>query len=265
MIQKYFTAIIAMVYACISCAQNNLQQPAARIVKAASKVTLSGKITDVKTGEILPGASVYFADDKIGTVAGTDGTYVLANIPPGHHVLEITHSGYATLVEHLEINHDLQKDFQLSSVVVENQGVIITGVSGATSIRKTPVPVSSIRKTELLQAASTNIIDALSHVPGVAQLSTGQAVSKPFIRGLGYNRVVVVNDGIRQEGQQWGDEHGIEIDELNVSKAEVLKGPASLMYGSDALAGVVNFIIDRPVAPEGMVKGNLFAHKLSKK
>lgn len=83
--------------------------------------------------------------------------------------------------------------------------------------------------------------------------SSGQAVSKPIIRGLGYNRVVIVNDGVRQEGQQWGDEHGVEIDELSVSKVEVLKGPASLMYGSDALAGVVNFITNVPVA-QGLIK-----------
>ncbi|HJU46015.1 MAG TPA: TonB-dependent receptor, partial [Chitinophagaceae bacterium] len=89
------------------------------------------------------------------------------------------------------------------------------------------------------------------------QIATGPAISKPSIRGLGYNRVVVVNDGIRQEGQQWGDEHGIEIDEYNVSKAEILKGPASLMYGSDALAGVVNIISILP-APDGMIRGNVF-------
>ena len=232
--------------------KNNLEEPVA-------KVTLSGKITDGKTGEPLSGASVYFADDKIGTSADADGKYVLTNIPSGHHVIEVSHTGYATLVEHIEINSDMERDFKLSSIVVENRGVIITGVSGATSIRKTPIPVTSIRKTALLQSSSTNIIDALSHVPGVTQLSTGPAVSKPFIRGLGYNRVVVVNEGVRQEGQQWGDEHGVEIDELSVGRVEVLKGPASLMYGSDALAGVINFITNTPVAA-GTMKGNVLSN-----
>lgn len=223
------------------------------------KVTLTGKIFDAKSGEALPGASVYFADDKIGTLADANGKYILSNIPSGHHVIEITYAGYATLVEHIELNSDMEKDFKLSSVVVENQGVIVTGVSGATSIRKAPVPVTSIRKAALLQSSSTNIIDALSHVPGVSQLSTGPAISKPFIRGLGYNRVVVVNEGVRQEGQQWGDEHGVEIDELSVGRVEVLKGPASLMYGSDALAGVINFITNTPVS-EGVVKGNILSN-----
>ena len=223
------------------------------------KVTLTGKVTDSKTGEILPGASVYFADDKIGTVADANGIYTLRDIPSGHHIIEVSHAGYATMVEHLQLDKDMEKNFQLSSVVVENQGVIVTGVAGATSIRKTPVPVSAMKKSDLLQASSTNIIDALTHIPGVSQLSTGPAVSKPFIRGLGYNRVVVVNEGVRQEGQQWGDEHGIEIDELSIGRAEVLKGPASLMYGSDALAGVINFLTNIPVA-QGTLKGNILTN-----
>ncbi len=73
-------------------------------------------------------------------------------------------------------------------------------------------------------------------------VKTGPNISKPFIRGLGYNRVLTLYDGMRQEGQQWGDEHGIEVDAYNIEKGEVVKGPASLMYGSDALAGVINLM-----------------------
>ncbi len=229
------------------------------VVQPPMKVSLRGTIKDAVTGNILPGASVYLADDKIGSIADGSGKYSITNIPPGHHVVEISHTGYSTLVEHIELNTDVEKDFLLSPVILENQGVIVTGVSNATSIRKTPVPVTAVRKQDLLQTTSSNIIDALTHIPGVSQLSTGPAISKPFIRGLGYNRVVTVNDGVRQEGQQWGDEHGIEIDEMSVNKVEVLKGPASLMYGSDALAGVVHFITNTPVA-EGTVKGNFLSN-----
>jgi iron complex outermembrane receptor protein len=107
----------------------------------------------------------------------------------------------------------------------------------------------------MLQNSSTNIIDALSKVPGVSQITTGAGISKPVIRGLGYNRVVVVSDGIRQEGQQWGDEHGIELDENRVNHVEILKGPASLAYGSDAMAGVIDMISD-PTLAEGAMEGN---------
>ncbi len=219
--------------------------------------SLTGTITDGKTSQPLQGASVYFHDLKLGTGTNARGQYKIQHIPNGKYLVEISFLGYASIVETIEINGDVQKDYALSHSYIENEAVTVTGVSAATSVKRTPVPVNIIRKEELLRGSSTNLIDALSKTPGVAQVSTGPAISKPSIRGLGYNRVVVVNDGIRQEGQQWGDEHGIEIDEYNVNKAEVLKGPASLMYGSDALAGVVNFISVIP-APEKTIKANIF-------
>jgi len=223
-----------------------------------AQVILSGRITDAKTGEPLSGATVYLADMKTGTSADASGQYILRNLPAGHHLIEVSHTGYNTMVEHFDLDKDMEKNFMLTISVAENQGVVVTGVSSATSIRKAPIPVSVVKKAELQQTISSNIIDAISRKPGVSQLTTGPGISKPFIRGLGYNRVVVINDGVRQEGQQWGDEHGIEIDELSVNKVEVLKGPASLMYGSDALAGVINIVTHVPVQ-EGTVKGNIFS------
>ncbi|MEO5685597.1 MAG: TonB-dependent receptor [Chitinophagaceae bacterium] len=235
------------------------QQPgvinSAKSVKA--KAILSGIITDAKTGQPLQGASIYLHDLKLGTSTNAKGQYKIQNIAPGRYLVETSFLGYASVVETIDMNGDVQRDFGLNHSYIENEAVTVTGVSAATSVKRTPVPVNIIRKEELLRGSSTNLIDALSKTPGVAQVSTGPAISKPSIRGLGYNRVVVVNDGIRQEGQQWGDEHGIEIDEYNVNKAEVLKGPASLMYGSDALAGVVNFISIIP-APENSIKANIF-------
>jgi iron complex outermembrane receptor protein len=115
------------------------------------------------------------------------------------------------------------------------------GTSKAATLKTIPFQVSVMRKQDLLQSSSMNIIESITKKAGVSSLSTGPAISKPLIRGLGYNRVLTVNDGVRQEGQQWGDEHGIEIDEASVNKIEVLKGPASFMYGSDAVAGVIKF------------------------
>lgn len=90
----------------------------------------------------------------------------------------------------------------------------------------------------------------------MAQVTTGSGISKPVIRGLGYNRVVTVVDGLRQEGQQWGDEHGIEADANAVQHVEVIKGPASLMYGSDAMAGVL-ILHPETVVPQGTVRGEV--------
>lgn len=223
-----------------------------------SRTQLSGKITDVKTGEPLAGASILLSDSRTGTTTDSTGYYILKNIPLGHTVLEISFSGYKTLVEHLDLTGNDHHDYALSPSIIINEGITVTAVTGATSIRKSPIPVTKVNKTELLSTASTNIIDALTRQPGVSQLSTGPAISKPIIRGLGYNRLVVVNDGVRQEGQQWGDEHGIEIDENSVSRVEIVKGPASLIYGSDAMAGVINIITTSP-APNNSVRGTILS------
>lgn len=137
---------------------------------------------------------------------------------------------------------------------LELNEVMVTGALGDMKIKETPMPVMMLQAKELHQLPSTNLIDAIAKQPGVSQITTGGAISKPIIRGLGYNRIVVVNDGIRQEGQQWGDEHGIEIDANEVGSVEILKGPASLMFGSDALGGVLVFK-GMPTLPEGSIKG----------
>jgi iron complex outermembrane receptor protein len=221
-------------------------------------ITLTGVVSDAVNGKPIGGASVYLSDARIGAIADADGKYTLHNLPAGHHLMEVSSVGYNALVEHIDVAATGQKDFLLIPAVVENRGVTVTGVASSTSTRNTPMSVTLVRKAQLLETPSTNIIDALAKLPGISQISTGPAISKPVIRGLSYNRVVVVNDGVRQEGQQWGDEHGIEIDEASVSRVEILKGAASLMYGSDAIAGVVHFISNVPVA-EGTVKGNLFS------
>ena len=219
---------------------------------------LSGKITDKQTGKTLSGATVYFSDLKLGTTTNKDGEYKIS-IPQGSHVVEVSYIGYATQVQTITIQAATTINFIMNATVVEAGDVMVTSFLRATSSRRTPTPVTIIKKEELFRGVSTNLIDALSKVPGVSQVSTGPAISKPIIRGLGYNRVVVMHDGVRQEGQQWGDEHGVEIDEYNVQRTEVLKVPASLIYGSDALAGVINIISNAPVA-EGVTKGNVFTN-----
>ena len=148
----------------------------------------------------------------------------------------------------------------------------VTGVTGDTKLKHATAPVSIISPQVLRATASTNIIDAIAHQPGVSQLTTGGSISKPIIRGLGYNRVVVMSEGVRQEGQQWGDEHGVEVDGSSIGSVEILKGPASLMYGSDAMAGVV-ILHSQPTLAEGELRANvsteyqtnngLFAYNLS--
>jgi len=238
----------------ISAKEKSLVEPGNSLNISYSSFT--GKITNAKTGAPIEGASVYITDTRSGTSSDAMGNFTITNIPQGKHLVEISHIGYTSIVESIDFTNDITKDFALNESIIENNAVIVTGVSGATQLKKVPFAVSVIRRQDFFQNTSSNIIESLTRIGGVATLATGPAISKPVIRGLSYNRVLTINDGVRQEGQQWGDEHGIEVDEASVSKIELLKGPASIIYGSDAMAGVVNIITNVPV-PVNSIKANI--------
>ncbi len=225
---------------------------------AAIRSTLSGRITD-SAGAPLPGAVVELPDLHTGTTSDADGRYSIPNLPSGRFLVSVKLLSFATQSQSIALNGETVQDFRLEEAVLEQHEVIVTGTSAATEQRRSTTPIQSISARQMRENASTNVIDAITRMPGVQQLSTGPAISKPVIRGLGYNRIITLNDGIRQEGQQWGDEHGIEIDDYNVSRVEVLKGPASLSYGSDAIAGVINILSEEP-APIGSIRANLAAN-----
>ncbi|HXB94201.1 MAG TPA: TonB-dependent receptor plug domain-containing protein, partial [Puia sp.] len=217
--------------------------------------SLSGHVTD-SHGAPVSGATVYIPDLKLGVIADTAGYYRFNTLPSGRYLVEAHSIGFKTLTKSATITSAVTLDFVLSDTYVEESAVVVTGLSKATQIKRNPVPIVSISHDYLATNISSNAIDALVKVPGVRAVTTGPNVSKPFIRGLGYNRILTLYDGIRQEGQQWGDEHGIEVDQFAVDRVEVIKGPASLSFGSDALAGVVNLIPTQP-APEGKMIGDL--------
>jgi len=217
--------------------------------------TLSGRITD-KSGAPLSGATVYIPDLKLGVVADTNGYYRFNSLPSGKYLIEVHSIGFKTITRSIVVSGAVTLNFALNDSYVEESAVVVTGLSKATQIKRNPVPIVAISHDYLASNLSTNAIDAIARIPGIRAVTTGPNVSKPFIRGLGYNRILTLYDGIRQEGQQWGDEHGIEVDQYGVDRVEVIKGPASLSFGSDALAGVVNLIPTQPT-PEGKMIGDL--------
>ena len=153
--------------------------------RKTTRNSLSGKVTDSKSNIPLSGATVFLNDLKAGVATATDGTFLLNNIPVGKHLVEISFVGYGTQSEFIEVNGNVQKDFSLSPEIVERNEVVVTGVSGATQSKHTPTPIDVMKRQDLLQIPTTNLIDAITRKPGVAQLSTGPAISKPFITGTG--------------------------------------------------------------------------------
>ena len=216
---------------------------------------LTGTIKIGSDSAPLAGAVIFISDLKLGAVSDVDGNYKLRPVPKGTYLMEVSHVGFASQTREVALSNSSTENFELMESRLQLKEVIVTGFASATEKQSVPIPVTIATQKDFLQNTSTNIIDALSTTPGISQITIGPAISKPVIRGLGYNRVVVVNDGIRQEGQQWGDEFGIEVDEYSVNRVEVYKGPASLRYGSDAMAGVINMIAAPPV--QEVIKGNM--------
>ncbi len=216
---------------------------------------VSGVVTDAYSNEYLSDASIRIKGLGAGSTTNTQGAFTL-NIPPGNTKLIVSFTGYQTDTVQAtpgQANYLIQLIPEVNNL---HDVVVTTGVSKATSVRENPVPIVVISARAIDRAMEENIIDALAQsAPGFNSVKTGPGVSKPFIHGLGYNRVLTLYDGVRQESQQWGDEHGIVVDDYNVSRAEIIKGPASLMYGSDALAGVMSLFPVMPYNTQGKIVG----------
>lgn len=225
-------------------------------VFAINFAEIKGKIIDAKTNEPLSGATIYISDLKATTISNANGEFLIKNIPTkGKFLVEVRYVGYKTTSQLVDLTISQTLTFLLEQSVIESAEVVITGTPFSSNNKTNSLAVVSVNREKLAQAAGTNLVDAISKVPGISQVTTGGAISKPSIRGLGYNRVLTIVDGAREEAQQWGDEHGVEVDQFSAARVEILKGPASLLYGSDALGGVIN-IIDDFIPAEGDFNGN---------
>ncbi|MFD2787667.1 TonB-dependent receptor [Hymenobacter rubripertinctus] len=225
----------------------------------AQTSALRGQVLDQR-GQPVPFANVAVPALQQGTAADEHGRFMLPDLPAGAWQLQSSAVGYAAATQTVTLPLAQALIVRLKSTESTLGEVVVTGVSRSTEIRRSPVPIAALTGREIRLNANGNAIDAaVRGVPGLAAVTTGPNISKPFIRGLGYNRVLTMFNGLRQEGQQWGDEHGMEVDGYGLDRVEVVKGPASLLYGSDAVAGVVNLLPALPTGPDGELHGEALA------
>src|SRR5690606_24182866 len=199
--------------------------------------SLTGKITSNNEPVI---ATIYIPQLEKGTVADFEGKYTLTNIPDGNYNLVFSSLGYATISKKFSFS---KKQITIENIQLEESAVEMEEVIVSTPFHKLQsenvMKVERVSTEDLNLAGAITLADGIKNIAGVEIISTGMGIGKPVIRGLSSNRVLVYTQGIRLENQQFGDEHGLGINEAGIESVEVIKGPASLLYGSDALGGVL--------------------------
>ena len=204
--------------------------------------SISGRVTD-STGAALVDARVRIVELGRSGITGADGRYTLVSVPAGAYSVSFAHIGFAPQVRRVTLgNADVTLDVVLKGSAIELSSVQVTASPTATDPLSSPQPVAVLDAADLRTAQAPSLGETLSGLAGVHSWSTGIGIGKPVIRGLTANRVLVLENGQRLETQQWGDEHAPNIETADAERIEVIRGPASVLYGSDALGGVVNVI-----------------------
>jgi iron complex outermembrane recepter protein len=219
-----------------------------------SQNKITGKILD--QGNLpLPGATIYIPDLNKGTISNSSGTYELANLPNGKIKIQFSFIGYTNHIETIDLKGETREiNITLYQSTIEAGEVVITGGYNATQ-HDNAVKIDVLRLNPFTTKSTVNFSELLTRVPGVDMISKGSGVSKPVIRGLSMNDILVLNNGVRFENYQYSSHHPLGIDEFGIEEVEIIKGPASLLYGSDAIGGVINIIKEKP-APINTVEGD---------
>nr|WP_217452189.1 TonB-dependent receptor [Mucilaginibacter humi] len=161
--------------------------------------TISGTVTDKKDGSPIVGATVSIPDLKTGTITDANGKYTLNHLSKGTYIVQFSYVGYSSVTQRVDLSKATVLNVQLQTSFIEAGEVIITGVSRATELKRSPIPMAAVGKSFIDQrSAAGNVIDMIANLPGVSAVTTGPNISKPFIHGLGYNRVITLMDGIRR-------------------------------------------------------------------
>lgn len=217
---------------------------------SADAPTLSGRVTD-PDGHPIAQALVRVVELQRTATSDDSGKYSITQIPAGRYTLSVRVIGYGPLLRKVTIGAaDTTVDVTLKPSVIELPAVQVSASAEATSALNSPQPIALVAEEDLAKLRPTNLGEALEATAGVHNNSSGEAAGKPVIRGLTNNRVLVLDDGQRLEHNQWGDDHFTSVEPAASSRIEVIRGPASVLYGSDAIGGVINII--SPDLPDGI-------------
>lgn len=208
---------------------------------------VSGKVTD-ENGVPLAAANVMLPALNLGTTTNKSGEFVFEKVSLGRHRLVVSFIGYTNYHSEIEVKaSDLLINVQLKPTILMMPALNVTAAAAPTDVLTSNRTVSVLSKHELESQHANSMSDALRTVPGVQTVEQGPMIAKPIIRGMTNQRIVILKDGIKHEAQQWSNHHTPESDFFEAERVEVLRGPASLLYGSGAIGGVVQILSHEPV------------------
>jgi iron complex outermembrane receptor protein len=223
------------------------------LVAFASSIFLYGQqvikgevFTDLEKRTPISNVLIYLLETEQNTISDEQGRFEFLGKFPNQVQLRVVKNGFETKVLRVDLSESNKLQITLLEKHIELEEITIS--SGiAVQQQKNPFHIETRKLSDLSGIANVNLGEAIAKIPGVYQASLGNGISKPVIRGLQGMRIVTLINGLRIEGQQWGGDHGMGLSELGIGTVEVIKGPASLLYGADALGGVLYFS-DEPYA-----------------
>ncbi len=218
---------------------------------ALSQAQLSGHVADAG-GQPLRDALVLVAELNRSARTDSAGAFRLTELPDGTYTVVARLIGYAPATVSVAVRGSVTVRLVLTPSAFDVEPITVTAVRGPSPALASPLPVASLGEERLARELTVSLAHAIAGLPGVTALTTGEQIGKPVIRGLSGSRVLVLDNGSRLEDYSWSDEDGPSVDARLARRVEVIRGPASVLYGSDALGGVVNVIpTDLPSAGGG--------------
>lgn len=208
---------------------------------AAQTVRISGSVFS-NGQKPLEGAIVTLHPSNSISITDKAGYFFFNDVPKDSKLLTARYSGYALYETQLSLD---KKEIVFPAILLnpeikELEEVIITDSYEGRRKKETALNLEIVNSSFIQRNLGGSLMQSLQRIPGVKTISIGSGGSKPLIRGLSFNQVIVVENGIKHEGQQWGADHGLEIDQYAVNRVEIIKGPSSFIYGSDAIGGAIN-------------------------
>jgi iron complex outermembrane receptor protein len=222
---KYFILLFCVIIQQLAVAQDSL-----------CALSVKGKVIDINSLRPLEAVVVGVIETQQGTSTDANGKFQLNSLCKGKMTLSVSHIGCETKMLELDLQHDTILKIKLDHKEVELNEVQVTEAKKESHSTQ---QVATLETKQLQELRGLTLGESLSKVSGVRTLNTGATISKPIIHGLHSNRILILNNGVRLEGQQWGSEHAPEIDPFMAQKLSVIKGASSLQYGSDAIGGVI--------------------------